>query len=91
MTGEECCVDENQVWEQTANSILQMLIGGSCGLGGLGMQMPKICFLPLGTSSQARYEYSITVGRGDGEGQREERRRHEGIQIHGGECQDAKS
>lgn len=45
-------------------------------------KMPKICCLPLGTSSQARYEYSITVGRGDGEGQREERSRHGGIQIH---------
>lgn len=58
MTGEERCVDENQVWEQRANSILQTLIEGLPGLDAWEAKTPKICSLLPGTSNQANSEYS---------------------------------
>lgn len=56
MTGEEHCVDENQVWEQRANSILQTLTEGLPGLGAWEAKTPKTCSLLPGTWNQANSE-----------------------------------
>lgn len=58
MIGEQHCVDENQLWEQRASSILQTLIEGLPGLGAWEAKTPKTCFLLPGTSNQANSEYS---------------------------------